>query len=55
MQVEVHATNLNDSSRPLAVSKPFYPGDKQAEPMKPKQTGWLPIHDMWNFANAHKP
>ena len=28
MQVEVHATNLNDSSRPLAVSKPFYPGDK---------------------------
>lgn len=28
MQVEVHATNLNDSSSPLAVSKPFYPGDK---------------------------
>lgn len=28
MQVEVHATHLNDSNRPLAVSKPFYPGDK---------------------------
>ena len=28
MQVEVHATNLNDSSRPWAVSKTFYPGDK---------------------------